>query len=968
MVVTLLALLSLLCNHGNADLTTALSDSSVHVGDDVTFVCAYQFQNQTGDDDDDMDNYAMNYDFNLIHLSGFKPTIKEGHYTEQVVATVNITGGLTSVMGGEQVTSSAELQADYRKVTLTLHNVTFEDYGEYQCEIGDRGVFRGNVVFLKIIGPPRIIKDATVQHLSKFPARTCCVFESFPPPSMSTWTLPSGQTVLDARMAPSDWNQIVWSTNYLIPAYNSSHVGKYRCTVVNPFGRDSFEFLVNDDTFVRIEEDTDVVKLRVNDMKLVRCLAANLNASIPKEKYSFFWTLRSGQQNMTIANSSTQSVRTYLSFNISEGDSTSAMFVLVINHVDFSWDGELTCQMSVDGSNFTSTVRLQVTGLPDVESPINRFYTNLNTSQQIVCQVTSFPPPSEYSWRFALDHSNAHKFTTITAQPGKYQISVRDDINGHLMILTIFNINQSDIGIYQCSSTNELGESYDFVEIEFCDSGYTPMIGGIECKDINECKEFNDICDYLCKNLNGSYTCECPEGRALNSDKRSCLALDYEELQERIGQGIGLGAGAVLVLVLVFGGVAYYYRYRSKKKRRDSFMNIVHERAKKTRSQIMLKQSQSDITIKRLSERKFPLDQTRINEFPRERLRVLDQLGKGEFGCVCMAEALNIIGTGKWEVVAVKMAHESATDLEKVEFVRELDLMSRIPRHLNVVNYLGCCSLIDPVMIIMEYISGGDLQTFLRQRRRRDFFLELSSPQHNREHLSFGDDPRGHGVNHMSFINPGFTHDNQQQLNYQQSNNQQFNSPERNISTKKCLAPTRSADSVNYIKNSTSPHHRTDPAGHGSIQKKKNSAHRLRSDTISLIRIDSTSDTASSHGDDSLPDTPVRHSEINFSTSGGMSEPRSEPQPDCDVTDGSRQAEVRENDLHENGHRKLRLTNSCPTPSPVKTTAETVLRHFRQETGLRHIRHDFSEQPIKADGAARQHVQPVQQCGYGELL
>lgn len=227
----------------------------------------------------------------------------------------------------------------------------------------------------------------------------------------------------------------------------------------------------------------------------------------------------------------------------------------------------------------------------------------------------------------------------------------------------------------------------------------------------------------------------------------------------------------------------------------------------------------------------------------------------------------------------------------------------------------------------MEYISGGDLQTFLRQRRCQDLFLEPSSPQHNRELLPFGDHPGGHGINHMSFTNPGFTnpgftHDhppfnhqpfNHQPFNHQQSNSSVSYSPERNVSTKIKLAPTRSADSVNSIKNPASPLHRADAARHGSIQTKKNSANRQRSDTISLIRIDSTSDTASTHGDDSVPDTPIRHSEINFTTSGDITEPRSEPQPDCDVTGRPGKQRTRENDLHENGHRKLRLTNRWVT-------------------------------------------------------
>ncbi|ESO83864.1 hypothetical protein LOTGIDRAFT_132698 [Lottia gigantea] len=104
--------------------------------------------------------------------------------------------------------------------------------------------------------------------------------------------------------------------------------------------------------------------------------------------------------------------------------------------------------------------------------------------------------------------------------------------------------------------------------------------------------------------------------------------------------------------------------------------------------------------------------------FPRQRLRIQETLGEGNFGKVVKAEALDISGNGTWETVAVKMCKEAATDLQKEEFSHELSLVKRIPKHPNVVSYLGYCKSLDqPTFIILEYISGGNLIQFLRDRR-----------------------------------------------------------------------------------------------------------------------------------------------------------------------------------------------------------------------------------------------------------
>ena len=41
-------------------------------------------------------------------------------------------------------------------------------------------------------------------------------------------------------------------------------------------------------------------------------------------------------------------------------------------------------------------------------------------------------------------------------------------------------------------------------------------------QDVNECLTNNGGCQYQCKNTDGSYVCECPEGYHLNNNSRTC--------------------------------------------------------------------------------------------------------------------------------------------------------------------------------------------------------------------------------------------------------------------------------------------------------------------------------------------------------------------------------------------------------------------------------------------------------------
>ena len=56
----------------------------------------------------------------------------------------------------------------------------------------------------------------------------------------------------------------------------------------------------------------------------------------------------------------------------------------------------------------------------------------------------------------------------------------------------------------------------------------------------------------------------------------------------------------------------------------------------------------------------------------------------------------------------------SGTYKEQVELLNEISLMKRIGKHPHIVSITGCITADNPVCLVVEFCSGGDLLTCIR--------------------------------------------------------------------------------------------------------------------------------------------------------------------------------------------------------------------------------------------------------------
>ncbi|XP_072840343.1 insulin receptor-related protein isoform X3 [Pogona vitticeps] len=104
-------------------------------------------------------------------------------------------------------------------------------------------------------------------------------------------------------------------------------------------------------------------------------------------------------------------------------------------------------------------------------------------------------------------------------------------------------------------------------------------------------------------------------------------------------------------------------------------------------------------------------------EVPREKITVLRELGQGSFGMVYEGVARGLEQEGEEETrVALKTVNELATMRERIEFLNEASVMKAFRCH-HIVRLLGVVSQGQPVLVIMELMTRGDLKSYLRSLR-----------------------------------------------------------------------------------------------------------------------------------------------------------------------------------------------------------------------------------------------------------
>ncbi|CAB3983171.1 platelet-derived growth factor receptor alpha isoform X1 [Paramuricea clavata] len=112
-------------------------------------------------------------------------------------------------------------------------------------------------------------------------------------------------------------------------------------------------------------------------------------------------------------------------------------------------------------------------------------------------------------------------------------------------------------------------------------------------------------------------------------------------------------------------------------------------------------------------------DKIRSFEMPAESIRFSGIIGRGEFGKVYVGEVQGANINPKWTTVAIKTFKESANEEDLSDIFREIELMTDLGKHENVIQMFGCCTNCRPICLVLEYAPGGNLKLYLRSLKKK---------------------------------------------------------------------------------------------------------------------------------------------------------------------------------------------------------------------------------------------------------
>uniref|UniRef100_A0A8C4ZWG9 receptor protein-tyrosine kinase n=1 Tax=Gadus morhua TaxID=8049 RepID=A0A8C4ZWG9_GADMO len=194
----------------------------------------------------------------------------------------------------------------------------------------------------------------------------------------------------------------------------------------------------------------------------------------------------------------------------------------------------------------------------------------------------------------------------------------------------------------------------------------------------------------------GLYTCTACNKRSCDSSQ---AFLTTEGAEEKTNVELIVPIGCVVIAMFFWLLIVFVIRGRKRPTGEDV----------KTGYLSMILDSE-DMPVDEQCER-LTYDATKW-EFPQDRLKLGDPLGRGAFGQVVEAAAFGIEKNTTCTTVAVKMLKEGATSSEYRALMSELKILIHIGHHLNVVNLLGACTKPGG-----DIVKNGNLSSYLKSKR-----------------------------------------------------------------------------------------------------------------------------------------------------------------------------------------------------------------------------------------------------------
>ncbi|XP_018404587.1 PREDICTED: tyrosine-protein kinase receptor torso-like [Cyphomyrmex costatus] len=188
----------------------------------------------------------------------------------------------------------------------------------------------------------------------------------------------------------------------------------------------------------------------------------------------------------------------------------------------------------------------------------------------------------------------------------------------------------------------------------------------------------------------------------------STISGSIDEASELSYREIIVALSTLVIVMGVFGIICI--RYRNKKNKRTNMEYMYFESSMDSLKKLLNRDYVVENSNTLLPHDKFQLAP--------QRLKLKGILGSGAYGIVRLASLQDDLGS--IVDVAVKMMKDNPTIDDIKNFYREISMMKSAGQHPNIVSLIGYCTLYNKPLLVVEYCSKGDLQTYLRTIWRRN--------------------------------------------------------------------------------------------------------------------------------------------------------------------------------------------------------------------------------------------------------
>ncbi|XP_029169749.1 tyrosine-protein kinase receptor torso-like [Nylanderia fulva] len=183
---------------------------------------------------------------------------------------------------------------------------------------------------------------------------------------------------------------------------------------------------------------------------------------------------------------------------------------------------------------------------------------------------------------------------------------------------------------------------------------------------------------------------------------QSTISGNIDEVVELSYREIIIALPTLMIIGIVLGVICMQ---RHKKKNKKINMEYMHFED----SMDSLKNSLNRDYAVENGDTLLPYDKFELNP---QKLKLKGVLGSGAYGIVRLALLQDEFDT--ITDVAVKMMKDDPTIEDIKSFHQEISMMRSAGQHPNIVSLIGYCTLYNKPLLVVEYCSKGDLQTYLR--------------------------------------------------------------------------------------------------------------------------------------------------------------------------------------------------------------------------------------------------------------